>query len=88
MVMGESSCTCPVGFGQVVDAACPRHGNRHPAHTITGLESRDQLTEGARRQEQHIDAVEGVLRNRISGFTDDWFRRTAEACFAAADTGI
>lgn len=32
----EARCTCPVGFGQVVDAACPRHGVRSPAHTITG----------------------------------------------------
>lgn len=29
-------CSCPVGFGAVVDPQCPRHGRREPAHTITG----------------------------------------------------
>lgn len=29
-------CTCPVGFGAVVDPACKRHGVRKPLHTITG----------------------------------------------------
>lgn len=32
-------CTCPVGFGSVADVACPRHGARNPAHTITGAPS-------------------------------------------------
>lgn len=30
-----ASCTCPVGFGAVRDANCPRH-NPRPRHTISG----------------------------------------------------
>lgn len=36
-VLTEARCSCPVGFGQVADPACARHGRREPAHTITGL---------------------------------------------------
>lgn len=32
-----TACSCPVGFGSVRAADCPLHGNRHPAHTITGV---------------------------------------------------
>jgi hypothetical protein len=34
-VLGWPICTCPIGFGAVVDAKCPRH-NPRPQHTITG----------------------------------------------------
>jgi hypothetical protein len=32
----EAACSCPVGWGALVDANCPRHGRRDPEHTITG----------------------------------------------------
>lgn len=31
----QRPCTCPVGFGQVARADCPRHGEL-ARHTITG----------------------------------------------------
>lgn len=29
-------CTCPAGWAPVASPDCPRHGNRAPAHTVTG----------------------------------------------------
>lgn len=29
-------CSCPRGFGHVRDPGCVAHGERRPAHTITG----------------------------------------------------